>query len=177
MTIYKAPNFKPFNTRQKSYMVFLAGSIEMGEAENWQDFAGELISNAGYVVLNPRRDNWDSSWEQTIENKQFREQVEWELKGLEEAEVVLVHFDPDTKSPITLLEVGMLSMLKPKRTFISCPPGYWRRGNVEIVSARYKMPLFDSLQGAVGALLQKLTATKVSRMESAAALERSMRKP
>ena len=163
MTIYKAPNFTPFNIRQKGDLVFLAGSIEMGKAENWQEVAGELISNAGYVVLNPRRDDWDSTWEQTIENEQFNQQVTWELKGLEDAKAVLVHFDPDTKSPITLLEVGLLAILKPKRTFISCPPGYWRRGNVEIVSERYEMPMFDSLEEATGALIQKLWEMEAKR--------------
>ena len=153
MTIYQAPDHTPYNKLQKRKMVFLAGSIEMGAAVEWQKSTGELLSLAGYIVLNPRRDDWDSTWEQSIENEIFKEQVVWELLGLEKADAVLVHFDPATKSPITLLEIGMLSQLKPGATFISCPEGYWRRGNVEILCDRYNMGLFDSLHEATGAVI------------------------
>lgn len=65
------------------YRVFLAGSIEMGAAENWQDKLTELLSDADGYILNPRRDDWDSSWEQAIGNAQFYNQVQWELKAME----------------------------------------------------------------------------------------------
>lgn len=156
MTIYKAPDFTPYNNPRLKTSVFLAGSIEMGKAVNWQAETGKLLSSAGFIVLDPRRDDWDSSWEQSIDNEQFEQQVRWELIGLEIATCVIVHFDPDTKSPITLLELGMLSQLKPKRTFVSCAPGYWRRGNVECVCARYRIELFDSLTVATGAVVAKL---------------------
>jgi len=156
MTIYKAPDFTPFNTYTNRLRVFLAGSIEMGKAVNWQAETGKLLNAAGFVVLDPRRDDWDSSWVQSIEDEQFEQQVRWELMGLEKADVVIVHFDPDTKSPITLLELGLLSQLKPSRTFVSCAPAFWRRGNVEIVCARYKVQLFDSLTAATGAVIAKL---------------------
>ncbi len=45
--------------------VFLAGSIEMGKAEQWQERIVAALSGAGdLVILNPRRDDWDDSWEQ-----------------------------------------------------------------------------------------------------------------
>jgi len=163
MTIYKAPDFTLFNTYQKELCVFLAGSIEMGKAVNWQAETGKLLSSAGFNVLNPRRDDWDSSWEQSIENEQFEQQVRWELMGLERAEVVIVHFDPDTKSPITLLELGLLSQRKPSRTFVSCAPGFWRRGNVEIICDRYKVELFESLTDATGAVIAKLNEIEEAR--------------
>lgn len=54
--------------------VFLAGSIEMGEAENWQErVAGELSDVPNLTILNPRRDDWDRSWVQSIADRQFRE--------------------------------------------------------------------------------------------------------
>ncbi len=155
MTVYKAPDHTPFNIGSRyTSKVFLAGSIEMGAAEHWQLRAGRLLSEAGFIVLDPRRDDWDSSWEQSIENENFAEQVRWELLGLEKAKAVLVHFDPATKSPITLLELGMLSQSKPRNTFVSCPEGYWRRGNVEILCERYKIPLFDNLDSALGSLIK-----------------------
>ena len=53
----KAPHTIEF--RDKQYpTIFLAGSIEMGVAENWQE---------------------------TIDNPQFKEQVVWELNALDKA--------------------------------------------------------------------------------------------
>ena len=46
--------------------VFLAGSIEMGNADNWQEKATKTFIDKGWIVFNPRRDDWDSSWEQKI---------------------------------------------------------------------------------------------------------------
>ena len=57
--------------------IFLAGSIEMGTAEDWQSkVIKELETYKGYI-FNPRRDDWDSSWVQDINNSQFFEQVTW----------------------------------------------------------------------------------------------------
>src|SRR5687768_9661753 len=75
--------------------VFLAGSIEMGLAESWQSRVEEVLAGEDIVILNPRRDEWDASWEQSIHHPQFREQVEWELEGLERAAVIAMYFAPE----------------------------------------------------------------------------------
>ncbi|MGH9428099.1 MAG: nucleoside 2-deoxyribosyltransferase domain-containing protein [Terriglobia bacterium] len=114
--------------------VFLCGSIEMGAAENWQQ---RLVRSCGEVpgtILNPRRDDWDSSWEQSSDNPQFFNQVVWELQAQELADLILVYFDPSTKSPITLLELGLFRY---RPMTVCCPKGFWRKGNVDIVCARY----------------------------------------
>src|SRR4051812_5564190 len=90
--------------------VFLAGSIEMGKAVDWQDQVWKSLKDIPSLgVLNPRRDDWNASWKQEIENKKFKEQVEWELFGLENVDMVAMYFCPKTQSPITLLELGLLS--------------------------------------------------------------------
>lgn len=130
-------------------MLFLAGSIEMGAAEKWQDRVVEELKDSDWVVLNPRRDDWDSSWEQTIANDKFREQVEWELECLEKADKILVVFDPNTKSPITLLELGFLAGYRdPSKVIVVCPEGFWRKGNVDVVCARYNIPQCSTLEDA-----------------------------
>ena len=55
--------------------VFLAGSIEMGAAEDWQRLAEETLADCEVTIFNPRRDDWDSSWEQRIHNPEFNHQV------------------------------------------------------------------------------------------------------
>jgi hypothetical protein len=64
--------------------IFLAGSIEMGQAEQWQQRIVDALSGAGdLVILNPRRDDWDDSWQQRADDPQFSEQVSWELDMLD----------------------------------------------------------------------------------------------
>ncbi len=105
--------------------LFLAGSIEMGRAEQWQETVEHALEDLEVAVLNPRRDDWDSSWTQSIDDPMFRAQVEWELAGLEQATVIAFYFSPGTKSPITLLELGLHA--QSTRTIVCCPEGYWRR--------------------------------------------------
>ena len=136
----KAPNKIP---RDKS-TVFLAGSIEMGVAENWQDKVINSLSDLDIVFLNPRRDDWDSTWVQSIDNPQFNEQVSWELDGLQVADLVIFYFDPNTKSPITLMELGLIAQTV-KNTVVCCPEGFWRKGNVDILCNRSCIHQVDDL--------------------------------
>ncbi len=118
-----------------SLVVFLAGSIDEGRAERWQDEAISSLGDLDIVLLNPRRENWNADLEQSVEEPRFVQQVEWELDGIERADVVLFHFSPNGPAPISLLELGKATALG-KRVVVSCPDGYWRRGNVEIVTRR-----------------------------------------
>ncbi|HKX33014.1 MAG TPA: nucleoside 2-deoxyribosyltransferase domain-containing protein [Blastocatellia bacterium] len=126
--------------------LFLAGSIEMGGAGLWQARAAELLAHTTYTILNPRRDDWDSSWVQSIDNPQFRQQVEWELEGLKRSDRILFYFEPGTKSPITLLELGLLA--DSKKLIVVCPDGFWRKGNVDIVCHRYGIEQAETLEDA-----------------------------
>ena len=128
--------------------VFLAGSIEMGLAEQWQDRVVNAMSGvSGLVILNPRRDDWDSSWEQRADDPRFAEQVNWELDMLEAADIVVMYLAAGTKSPISLLELGLHARAGKLR--VCCPEGFWRRGNVEVVCGRYQVPMFDTLDDLV----------------------------
>jgi hypothetical protein len=135
--------------------VFLAGSIEMGAAGPWQAAVEQALVDLPVVVLNPRRDEWDATWEQSISNPQFREQVGWELDGLQRADVIAMHFDPATKAPITLLELGLFAA--GGKVVVCCPPGYWRRGNVEVVCGRFDIPLVEDLASLVTEVRGRLT--------------------
>lgn len=143
MSIFKPPhNIALRDISKKS--VFLAGSIEMGVAENWQKKSEDFLFAAGYNVFNPRREEWDSSWEQKFENPQFYQQVNWELDALEKADIIIMYFAPETKSPISLLEMGI--HINSGKLRVVCPTGFWRRGNVEITCNRYNVPFYNDLE-------------------------------
>jgi len=146
----KAPN--KINDGGKT--IFLAGSIEQGTAERWQDEVIKLLKDEkDVIVFNPRRDNWDSSWVQDISNKQFKEQVEWELKAQEHADKILMYFDPKTKSPISLLELGLYA--DSGKLIVVCPKGFWKKGNVDIVCEKYKVKQVETIEEAIKQLLNK----------------------
>ena len=140
--------------------VFLAGSIEMGVAVDWQAEVSAALSKLDVLVLNPRRAAWDASWEQSIDNPPFREQVEWELDALDAADVVLLYFSPDTKSPITLLEMGIHAAKNPEKMIVCCPDGFWRKGNVDIVCNRYGVLQANTLDELITKTVKTLTERK-----------------
>lgn len=140
----QAPNEVVLDTEYVN--VFLAGSIEMGVAEKWQEKVIAALSDKPIRFLNPRREDWDSSWKQDIHNDNFVEQVIWELSSLELAQIVIMYFDPNTKSPISLLELGLHA--KEQKLVVLCPEGFWRKGNVDVVCEFYginQVDTFDEL--------------------------------
>lgn len=127
--------------------IFLGGSIEMGTAENWQEKFVLQFKDADFRFLNPRRDDWDSSWIQDISNPQFNEQVNWELDALEFSDLIIFYFDPNTKSPITLMELGLFA--QSGKVIVCCPNGFWRKGNVEIVCKKFNIPFVESFNDLI----------------------------
>jgi hypothetical protein len=121
--------------------VFLAGSIEMGKAEDWQAEMTGFFNLHDWGVFNPRRDDWDPTWVQDFDNPQFAQQVNWELNALDNADFILMYFAPDTISPISLYEFGRYS--ESNKMAVVCPKGFWRKGNIEIGCHKDGIPLFD----------------------------------
>lgn len=147
-------------------VVFLGGVIDQGLAPHWQkDIVAALEPYEDVLILNPRRDAWDSTWEQSVQNGLFREQVLWELDAQDVASINIYVFAPDeasalnSKAPITLMELGLF---KNTDAYVVCPPGYYRKGNVDIVAERYNIPVFETLDELIVALHKRL-APRCSR--------------
>lgn len=115
--------------------IFLAGSIEMNTAERWQERLVADLQEVAGIAYNPRRDSWDSSWEQSINNPEFARQVNWEEDHLTTSDLVIFYFDPTTKSPITIGELNLIRGLG-RKAVVLCPEGFWRKGNIDIACAR-----------------------------------------
>lgn len=130
-----------FNPNGK-FTIFLAGSIEMGKAENWQSEFSEHFAHMDINILNPRREQWDSSWIQSIDNPQFREQVEWELRCLSMSDLILMYLQPETMSPISMLELGLYA--DSGKMVVCCPDGFYRKGNVDIVCEHHRIITCES---------------------------------
>jgi len=140
--MFYPPDNIAFRSRSKK-SVFLAGSIEMGKAEDWQKRLGDWFISKNYNAFNPRRKDWDSSWIQTHKNPHFAQQVRWELNSLSKADYIILYLDPNTISPISLLELGLHAHTG--KLSVICPDGYFRKGNVEVVCELYDIPLYNTL--------------------------------
>lgn len=161
---YTAP--EPIPTAYARYYkpsIFLAGSIEMGAAEDWQAKFIEACAPMDIFLLNPRRDNWDASLEQTSDNPDLVQQINWELDGIERADIVFMYLDPNTKSAISLLELGFCagrnySGIYSNKMVVCCPPGFWRKANVDVTCQRYGIPVYEDFTEAVIQTLNLLTS-------------------
>lgn len=129
----------------------------MNTAENWQDRIIDLLGGKQFhiTIFNPRRKDWNSAWEQKATCPEFCEQVDWELDALDAADEIVMYFDPNTKSPITLLELGLYA--ESGKLTVICPEGFWRKGNVDIVCDRYGIKQMDSLEDYVAVLKRDLS--------------------
>lgn len=154
--VIRPPEPLTFDSRPR---VFLAGTIDDGQSVDWQQDITNILADLDIVILNPRRNEWDASWEQSISNPQFREQVEWELQGLEQAAVIFFYFAPNSKSPIFLLELGLHA--KSNKLIIVCPTGFWRLGNVEVVANKYRLPLYKTMASGAEALRRRIYTLSV----------------
>ncbi len=126
--------------------IFLAGTIDMGNSVNWQAEAAYKLTE-DFIVFNPRRDDWDPTWKQSKDNFEFRQQVEWEIDGLEQADYILMYFAPGSQSPITLLELGLY--VDTGKLHVVCPEGFYRKGNVDIICERFGVPQYNTLDEAI----------------------------
>ncbi len=120
--------------------IFLAGTIDMGNSENWQTALVETFSsNEGrYILYNPRRDTFTN----TPEEMEY--QVNWELDHLEKSQIIIMNILGSSKSPVTLLEMGLF--MKSGKLLVACEPDYYRHSNVLLTCARYNVPLYPSLK-------------------------------
>jgi hypothetical protein len=140
----KAPD--QFTHKNKFMSVFLGGTIDNGSSVNWQEEAADFLLKHDLNVLNPRRDDWNPEWEQTIENPEFYRQVKWEMNAMEFADIVILNFLKGSVSPITLLELGLMVKNNPQKLYVAADYDYWRRGNIEVICEEFSIPLYPNLE-------------------------------
>lgn len=144
MIVVKPPQSLSLHSKRGVISIFLAGSIEMGIAEDWQSKVEKYFENKPmYQIFNPRRDHWDSEQAKEFENPQFFQQVSWELNALDKADMIILNLSSETKSPISLLELGLYA--NSGKISVVCPKDFWRSGNVEFICEKFGIPLFRNL--------------------------------
>ena len=147
---------------KNSFKIFLAGTIDNGESENWQskliqklalynyENNNEIVSRDGYnfpldgddnkdiIIFNPRRTNWESNASQ----KQLEKQIKWEQDHLDEADLIIMYLADNSKSPISLLELGLYG--PEGKMIVFCTENFYRSTNIKLTCQKYLIPLIQS---------------------------------
>lgn len=153
-TVVTAPE-RPATTPDRP-RIFLGGSIDMGNAPDWQKQVIAGLADRDVVILNPRRPDWNPAWRPEASEPEFRRQVEWELEALERADIIVLYLAPGSQSPVSLLELGLHA--RSGKVILVCPPGFWRKGNVDITAERYGIQQVASLEELRKAIDARLAA-------------------
>jgi len=132
--------------------VFLAGTIDNGDSEDWQATIAGLITRPNVKIFNPRRSGWNSD----ASSMDVSQQIIWEQKYMNKATDVFFNILPKSTSMITLLELGQMCERKrvasrdqQKQCVVCCPREYMRFDNVFTMCAINGIPLITEFDLAV----------------------------
>lgn len=103
--------------------IFLAGSINMGKAPDWQGnvikYIKETWTDCDVTVYNPRR-------AEAFTPEMEEEQAAWEACMLQNADFILMHLAAEGGvSPISLLELGLY--MRDEKLYLSIEEDYPRK--------------------------------------------------
>ena len=122
--------------------LFLAGTIDNGDSEDWQQELIDTISGVELkkpvMVYNPRRKDWPSS----SDHSEVHKQIDWELYHLERANLIVMNILADSKSPVSLMELGLFA--REGKLIVFCPKTFYRYDNVLKVCEHYDVPLYTT---------------------------------
>jgi hypothetical protein len=148
--IYKPPSRPSVD----KLSLILYGSISQDTTTNWQNDLASSLSDLPIAILNPHRDDWDSTWIEDISFPKFKEQVEWEMDYAKVADIIVFYFGATTLAPISLLELGMYAGTG--KVVVCCEKEFKKKGNVQMVCHRYDIPLMYSLDELKEKVRQKV---------------------
>ena len=118
--------------------LFLAGTIDNGSSYNWQKDLSEALSGTDIEIYNPRRDDFPEH----PKDEDVISQIRWEQDHLDAADFIIMVFQKESKSPITLLELGLYAQSKKLGVF--CDRKYWRFLNVSETCRKYNIPFMTN---------------------------------
>ena len=143
MTII-TPETKDFNYSNKK-SIFLAGTIDNGNSLNWQDKVIIELINLGISceIYNPRNEHWNSN----PSKEEMENQIKWEQNHLDKADVIAMVLLDNSKSPISLLELGLYA--NTKKLIVFCTPNFYRWDNVRLTCEKYNIELIQDLHPTI----------------------------
>ena len=122
--------------------VFLAGTIDNGSSQDWQvellESLKDYKTDKNVIIFNPRRKEWNPN----PSKEELDEQIEWELEALSRSNYIIMNILGTSKSPITLLELGLFH--SNPGLYVFCPPEFYRYENVRVSCKKFGIKHFDN---------------------------------
>ena len=133
----------------RNFNVFTAGSIEMGNAVNWQPLMANHLRDLPITVCDPRRpdNDWNPAMARVPDDNGLtgmQAQIDWELNAQDRVTVICFFFDVDTNSPVSRLELGLFA--KSNKVVVCCDDRYHKWDNVKATCERYKIPFAKTFE-------------------------------
>jgi len=116
--------------------IFLAGTIDNGDSIDWQKKLIEKFKDTDFKIYNPRCKNWNKN----ASKKELEYQIKWEQEHLDNADLIIMVLSDNSKSPISLLELGLYATSK--KILVFCTDKFYRFDNVRLTCEKYNIPLF-----------------------------------
>ena len=136
--------FNSENPDREEVSIFLAGTIDNGESYDWQNDIIKTFEKLDkelpveLIIYNPRRSEWDKN----ASKKMLEEQIRWEQNHLDKADWIIMVLSDDSKSPISLLELGLYA--SSEKLIVFCTDKFYRYDNVRLTCEQYLIPLINS---------------------------------
>lgn len=140
------------------FKIFLAGTIDNGESEDWQKgvyhslfwmiepliitYGQDYVTPPGkydVVMYSPRRSDWKE--DATVED--IENQIRWEQDKLEKADLIVMVLQDNSKSPISLLELGLYG--REGKLICFCTKNFYRYTNVKLTCEKFLIPFKETI--------------------------------
>lgn len=129
--------------------LFIAGTIDNGQSENWQEELCNSRVKNWYDIYSPRT---SMTPEQYQDPKVGIHQIEWEQHYINRCDKILFNFLPNSKSPITLMELGFALGRGKQDIIVVCPTEYWKYLNVERMCKIHDAHFYTNMEDALSYL-------------------------
>lgn len=139
---YTANNPIKAKEAHKDY-VFLAGSIDLNLDGNWRQEVTDQVGDKVHFI-DPTISGHDA-----MDDLQMENHINWELDMLNLADKVFLNFLPESKSPISLIELGMYA--RTSKLIVVCPNAFFKSRYIKTLCKKYKIPLFTTVDTAIRA--------------------------
>lgn len=134
---------------KNKWTTFLAGTIETENSEDWRKKYVEEMKDIANNITDCRNieENYNSETDVIVIYNPKRNtppedidtQINWELEALENVDNIYVNFEKNSKSPISLLELGLFA--RTGKICVTCPKEFYKYDNVRVVCERYNIPM------------------------------------
>lgn len=136
------------NAKNK-WTTFLVGTIETENSEDWRKKYVEEMKDIANNITDCKNieENYNSETDVIViynpkrntPTEDIDTQINWELDALENVDNIYVNFEKDSKSPISLLELGLFA--RTEKICVTCPKEFYKYDNVRVVCERYNIPI------------------------------------